>query len=120
MRRAAELIQHYNEDTYLDMAEAELGPLFSRGFDINDFVETGETMDNPFGGKNEKLYTFVDRLPKEQKEHNDKVYSRAREIEESEWNELIDILRGQDYTKFDKNVDFHKQFDGSGIKGWWD
>ena len=120
MRRAAELIKHYNEDSYIDMAEAELGPLFLRGFDINDFVETGETMDNPLGQKNEKLYTFVDRLPEEQKEHNDKVYNRAREIESSEWNELFEILKGQDYTKFSKKKDFNKQFDGSGIKGWWD
>ena len=29
-------------------------------------------------------------------------------------------LNEQNYTKFDKDKDFHKQFDGSGLRGWWD
>ena len=49
-----------------------------------------------------------------------KVFNRAREIEKQEWDELFVILKGQDYTKFDKKIDWDKQFDGSGIKGWWD
>ena len=35
-------------------------------------------------------------------------------------DELFVILKGQDYTKFDKDIDWYEQFDGSGIKGWWD
>ena len=48
------------------------------------------------------------------------MFDRAREIERQEWDELFTILKGQDYTKFDKDVDWDEQFDGSGIKGWWD
>jgi hypothetical protein len=29
-------------------------------------------------------------------------------------------MKGQDYTKFDKNIDFDQQFDGSGYNTWWD
>ena len=44
--------------------------------------------------------------------------------------ELFEILEGQDYSKFEKYIEGGKykdshdlwisQFDGSGIKGWWD
>lgn len=120
IRRAVQIIQNYNNDLFIDMAEAELGELYFRGFDMNDFVETGETIDNPLGEKNEKTYYWVDRLSEEESEHNRKVYQRAREISDSEWIEFCEILKGQDYVKFDKNIDFYKQFDGSGLKGWWD
>jgi len=32
---------------------------------------------------------------------------------------LFDILRGQDSSKFDKDIEFYKQFDGTGLRGWW-
>jgi hypothetical protein len=63
---------------------------------------------------------LVDKDTDEEKIHNRKVFDRAREIERQEWDELFTILKGQDYTKFDKDVDWDEQFDGSGIKGWWD
>ena len=36
------------------------------------------------------------------------------------WKELINLLKGQNYSKFKKEIDFAEQFDGSGIRGWWD
>lgn len=117
MRRAIQLIQNYNQDKYIDMAESELGEIIHHEW---EFEETGETTDNPFGEDNEKLYRLIDKDTPEEKEHNRKVFARAREIEEQEWNELFQILKGQDYTTFDKDKDWNKQFDGSGIKSWWD
>jgi hypothetical protein len=117
MRRAIELIKNYNEDKYIEMAEKELGEIKLHDW---EFEETGDTMDNPMGEKNEKLYRLVDKDTPEEKEHNRKVFDRAHEIESQEWDELFKILKGQDYTKFDKEIDWYKQFDGSGIKGWWD
>jgi len=108
MRRAAQLIKNYNEDLYIEMAEAELGEIILRGF---KFV--------PFEDKKD-LFEWVDDLSSEEKEHNNKVYARAREVGEQEWKELFSILEGQDYTKFDKDKDFDEQFDGSGLRGWWD
>ena len=63
---------------------------------------------------------MVDNDTDEEKQHNKKVFNRAREIEKQEWDELFVILKGQDYNKFDDNKDWDKQFDGSGIKTWWD
>jgi hypothetical protein len=63
---------------------------------------------------------LVDNETKEESDHNSKVFKRAREIGEQEWNELFEILKGQDYETFDKDVDWWRQFDGTGIRGWWD
>ena len=38
----------------------------------------------------------------------------------AEWEEIHHLLKGQDYSLFDKKISFEKQFDGSGIKNWWD
>ena len=124
MRRAADLIRNYNEDLYLDMAEAELG-------EINYKKPLFEKDEN-----NPDYYLMVDNDTPDAKEHKSKVYARTREIEESEWNELWTIIKGQDmeeFRDFYKKVksgeanDFEKEqgewdnwFDGSGMKGWWD
>ena len=108
MRRAIQLIQNYNNDSYIDMAEKELGELV-----LHDW-EFEEVPDNPGYSQ------LIDNDTPEEKEHNKKVFDRAREIEEQEWDELFVILKGQDYTKFDKDIDWYEQFDGSGLKGWWD
>jgi hypothetical protein len=108
MRRAVELIQNYNEDIYIEMAEKELGKLM-----IHDW-EFEPVLDRPGYSQ------MVDNDTDEEKQHNKKVFNRAREIEKQEWDELFLILKGQDYTKFDEKINWDKQFDGSGIKGWWD
>jgi hypothetical protein len=108
MRRAIELIKNYNEDNYIDMAEKELGELV-----LHDW-EFEPVPDKPGYSQ------LVDNDTDEERVHNRKVFDRAREIEKQEWDELFVILKGQDYTKFDKDIDWNKQFDGSGIKGWWD
>lgn len=124
MRRTADLIRNYSDDLYLEMAEAELGeinykkPLFERDENNPDY------------------YVMADNDTPEEKEHKRKVYDRTRELEESEWNELWTIIRGQDmdeFRTFYKKVksgegdDFEKEngewenwFDGSGMRGWWD
>jgi hypothetical protein len=108
MRRAIELIKNYNEDNYIDMAEKELGELMLHDWEFEDVP------DKP------GFSQLVDNDTDEERVHNRKVFDRAREIEKQEWDELFVILKGQDYTKFDKDIDWYEQFDGSGIKGWWD
>ena len=108
MRRAIELIKNYNEDNYIEMSEKELGEL-----KLHDW-EFEPVEDEPGYSR------LVDKDTDEEKIHNRKVFDRAREIERQEWDELFTILKGQDYTKFDKDIDWYEQFDGSGIKGWWD
>jgi hypothetical protein len=108
MRRVVELIKNYNEDNYIDMAEKELGELILHDWEF-EYVP-----DKP------GFSQLVDNDTDEERVHNRKVFDRAREIEKQEWDELFVILKGQDYTKFDEDIDWYEQFDGSGIKGWWD
>jgi hypothetical protein len=108
MRRVVELIKNYNEDNYIDMAEKELGELILHDWEF-EYVP-----DKP------GFSQLVDNDTDEERVHNRKVFDRAREIEKQEWDELFLILKGQDYTKFDEDIDWYEQFDGSGIKGWWD
>jgi hypothetical protein len=110
MRRASQLIQNYINDSYSEMAESELGELILHDWEFEDVP------DKPGFSR------LVDKETPEEKEHNTKVFKRAHEIESQEWNELFEILKGQDVNKFDKDYDYdwEKQFDGSGLKYWWD
>lgn len=63
---------------------------------------------------------MVDYNNEEQKQFNRKFFKRVTELEEEEWVELWTIIKGQDYSTFDKEKEFDDQFDGSGIRGWWD
>ena len=108
MRRLAELIHNYNEDKYVDMAERELGDLY-----------LGNIKFVPIDG-DEEHFAMEDDLTEEQNANNRKIFGRATEIEISEWGEICHLIKGQDYSLFDKEISFEKQFDGSGIKNWWD
>jgi hypothetical protein len=97
MRRALELIRNNREDNYVERAEAELGELSRWDWEIDE---------NGF---------MIDRDTPEQKEHNRKVFERAREIEDAEWTELWEIFKGTKYSK-----KFGKKYDGTDMRGWWD
>jgi hypothetical protein len=87
MRRALELLKNSREDNFIDRAEEELGELKLSEWQF-ELLENG----------NHKL---IDDESVEDKEHNRKVYQRARQIEETEWKELWKIV----------NRD---------LRGWWD
>ena len=108
MRRAIEILKNCREDNYIAMAEKELGDLIFNDWEFEDIP------DKPGFSK------LVDNLTLEEETHNRKVFDRSKEIQEKEWSELFVILKGQDYTKFDENIDWNEQFDGSGLRGWWD
>ena len=108
MVRAAYLMECFIKDDFIELAEKELGELILHSWDFEPVP------DKPGYSQ------LVDKDTPEEKEHNKKVFTRARKIEEQMWDELWTIIKGQDYTKFDKNIDWDKQFDGSGLRGWWD
>ena len=108
MRRAIEILKNCREDNYLAMAEKELGDLIFNDWEFEDVP------DKP------GFSQLVDNDTDEERVHNRKIFDRSNEIQEKEWSELFVILKGQDYTKFDKNIDWDEQFDGSGLRGWWD
>ena len=108
MRKAIYLMDRFMEDDFVHVAEKELGELPDRNLEF----ECSE--DNP------GYYIIKDTDTDEEKIHRKKVYERAREIEEQMWNELWDTFRGQDYSKFDDEKEWDDQFDGSGMRRWWD
>ena len=108
MRRAIEILKNCREDNYLAMAEKELGDLIFNDWEFEDLP------DKPGFSR------LVDNDTDEERVHNRKIFDRSNEIQEKEWSELFVILKGQDYTKFDKEIDWNEQFDGSGLRGWWD
>lgn len=112
MKRALELLKNNREDNYIQRAEDELGKLIMHEW---EWEETGETTDNPLGEKNEKLYQLVDKDTPEEKEHNRKVFKRAKEIEDTEWKELWEIFKG---TKNSRK--YGKSYDGTDMRSWWD
>jgi len=117
MQRVIQLIKNVEEDNYIEMAEAELGEIIRHPWEFEDVP------DQP------GYFQIVDKDTPDEKEHNSKVYDRAREIEEHEWVELFEILKGQNWKSYydtlteeeKKDRDhYDKWFDGSGLKGWWD
>lgn len=101
MRRALELLKNNREDNYTERAELELGPLVMHDWEFEDV-----------GNGNHKL---VDKDTPEEKEHNRKVFDRARELEENEWKELWEIFKG---TKNSKK--YGNKYDGTDMRAWWD
>ena len=109
MKRVIELIKSLDESNYIDRAEQQLGKLKNL---------TGWATD-------------VEDTP-EEREHNKKVFDLSTKIEEDEWEELFNILRGQNHQEYVKLMEntskeekmktdlWTKWFDGSGMKHWWD
>jgi hypothetical protein len=108
MRRAAELYRNFMEGNFIEQAEAELGELIIYPFEFEPSTDYPDS------------FVLKDKENDVEKAHNRAIFERSRVIEEEQWNELSDILRGQDYSKFDKDKEFYDQFDGSGLRGWWD
>jgi hypothetical protein len=109
MYRAAFLMERFIEDDFIELAEQELGKLVIHGFEFEPVP------DKPGYSR------LVDKETPEEKEHNNKVFERAREIEEQMWVELWTILQGQNYTHLSKeNQSWDEWFDGSGLNSWWD
>ena len=108
IRRAVQLLNHFRDDDFIELAETELGAELVTNY---EFVKIKDS-DN---------YEMVDLAPEEDQEMNKKIFKKSRQLEEEYWSELWDILKGnQNYEDFDKDVDFYKQFNGTGMRGWWD
>lgn len=120
MKRVIELLNHLRTDSYIEMAEKELGGIKNIDWDFE------EVPDSP------GFMKLVDKEDEEEKDHNRKVYKRADEIEAEEWKEIWRIFEGQDHNEYVKLMEstseedrrktdlWYKWFDGSGMKHWWD
>ena len=109
IKRVIEIIKNIDESRYINLAEKELGELKNKDAWFDDVEDTPE-----------------------EKEHNKKVFDRSNELEKQDYEELWQILKGQDYEEFRKIYDqlsdeekwkhdhWENWYDGSGIKNWWD
>ena len=72
IRRAVELLNNYTEDSYIELAESELGEISENCFTFKE---------NPDGSLS--MSGFPD-----EESHAKKVFARAREMESEQWDEL--------------------------------
>lgn len=115
IRRAVELLNNYTEDSYIELAESELGKISENCF---TFKETSDGSLSMEGSPDEES-------------HAKKVFARARDIESEQWDELWRIIKGQDYAEYvnlynslsdeeqNDSDHYYKWFDGSDLRGWW-
>lgn len=116
MKRCIELLDNKLNDRYLEQAEKQLGKYIYGG----DFFEW-------------------DKLTPEENEHNKNVSRLSFQIEQSEWDELWDTIKGSS-SKYEKweafkrkqftkeqrkdnglmESEYRKWYDGSGMRSWWD
>ncbi len=118
IQRVIKIINDMRKSTYIQRAENELGELILHDWEL-------ESLENGYN-------QIIDKESPEEKEHNRKIYERAREIEQEDFYELWNILKGQNYDEFHstfkklseeekmKHDHWENWFDGSGIKNWWD
>ena len=101
MQRAIQLLKHKLDDDYTKRIEAELGELILHDWEFEDLGDgTSRLIDND--------------TPAERK-HNRMVFKEAHKLEDKEWIELWNILKGTKYSKT-----WGDTFDGTDMRGWWD
>jgi len=110
MKRLVYLLDMFNEETFVEEAEKELGMQFI----YKDFKF------EPKDGDGANGYYMIPTTTDEEDAHNDVILKKAREIQKAGWKELIHLINGQDYSKLSKKKEWLDFFDGSGIRGWWD
>jgi hypothetical protein len=101
MARALELLKHKLDDDYIERTEAEIGSLSRCEWEFEDMGDG--------------THRLVDNDTPEQKAHNRLVFDTAGELEEKEWKELWEIIKG---TKNSKK--YGKKYDGTDMRAWWD
>ena len=101
IKRALELLKHKLDDDYVERVEKELGELYSDPWEFEP-TEDGN-------------YRLIDNDTKDEREHNSKVFKLAHKLEDKEWIELWNILKGTKYSKT-----WGDKFDGTDMRGWWD
>lgn len=108
MKRCVYLLNLFAGDNFVEEAEKELGleMIFRSHFEPLE--------DRP------DLYEMIENLTEDEKKINEQILRRAHDIQKKGWKELMHLLKGQNYSKFNKKSEFLDQFDGSGIRGWWD
>lgn len=121
MQRLLELLDNKIEDKYIEIAETELG------YELVTYPLEFEDIGNG-------LSRLLDTESDEEKAANRLIFDKSKEIEEREWNEIWEILKGQPISEYidivkekklnntyNNQTDYYNDwFDGTGLRGWWD
>ena len=98
IRRVIEIIEHIKEDNYMERC----------GYDYEGSSFEFVKIDG------EDFYTLDIKRGISQEEY-DKIREMANTLQKSEWNEMWDILRGNEKQIFSET----EYGDGSDLRGWW-
>jgi hypothetical protein len=101
IKRALELLKHKLDDDYTDRIEAELGELILHDWEFEE-LENGN-------------HRLIDNDTPAERKHNRMIFKEAHKLEDKEWIELFNILKGTKYSKT-----WGDAFDGTDMRGWWD
>ena len=101
IKRALELLKHKLDDDYTERVEAELGKLILHDWEFEE-LENGN-------------HRWIDNDTPAERKHNRKIFKEAHKLEDKEWIELWNILKGTKYSKT-----WGDTFDGTDMRGWWD
>jgi hypothetical protein len=101
IKRALELLKHKLDDDYTDRIEAELGELILHDWEFEE-LENGN-------------HRLIDNDTPAERKHNRMIFKEAHKLEDKEWIELFNILKGTKYSKT-----WGDKFDGTDMRGWWD
>jgi hypothetical protein len=100
MRRLCQIIDNILDDKYIPMAEQIHGQI---NYKPLRFIQA----------ENEDFYMLADDDTEEEKDHQRKVYKEAHALEQKEWEEFCEIIKGKKYKEY-------KDWDGSDLRSWWD
>lgn len=95
MERAIELLNNILTEDYIAVAEEKLSTKINRDYIFADDYILG-------------------KIPPDIEKSNNIIRDHSREIEEAEWKELWDILRGTD-----PEDSHYEDWNGSDMRGWW-
>jgi hypothetical protein len=101
MQRAIQLLKHKLDDDYTARIEVELGKLILHDWEFEE-LENGN-------------HRLIDNDTPAERKHNRMIFKEAHKLEDKEWIELWNILKGTKYSKT-----WGDKFDGTDMRGWWD
>jgi hypothetical protein len=101
MQRAIQLLKHKLDDDYTARIEVELGKLILHDWEFEE-LENGN-------------HRLIDNDTPAERKHNRMIFKEAHKLEDKEWIELWNILKGTKYSKT-----WGDAFDGTDMRGWWD
>jgi len=101
MKRAIRLLENNRDCNYIERAEKELGEILEYDWEFEETINGS--------------LKLIDKETEDEKNHSRKVFKRAKEIENQEWEELWEIFKGTENSK-----NFGDRYDGTDMRGWWD